>query len=160
MRNTCKGTLDTPAHRLLDKYVRVGRLQQSVIEREINDTGVYRSQHKILMYVEDHPNASQKDIAGLYGVSPATVAVSLKKLERGGYIRKNVDQHDNRINQICLTDLGRRVVADSCKLFRKMEEQMFEGFSEEDFSVMGELFERIYENLLREFPARTEREDL
>ena len=49
----------------------------------------------------------------MYGVSGATMAVSLKKLEKGGYINRLVDQHDNRCNQICITEKGREVVEES-----------------------------------------------
>ncbi|MEG7531564.1 MAG: helix-turn-helix domain-containing protein, partial [Hungatella sp.] len=75
--------MNSPAHRLVQKYIRVTRMHRSVMERCLHVTGVYRSQHQILMYVMDNPNASQKEIAKLYGVSTATIAVSLKKLEKG-----------------------------------------------------------------------------
>ena len=114
-----------------------------MMERRLDGTGVYRSQHQILMFVSDNPNVSQKELARMYGVSGATIAVSLKKLERGGYIRRLVDQEDNRCNQICITDKGRKVVEDSVKIFRQMESRMFEGFSENDMKVLGQLLDRI-----------------
>ena len=106
-----------------------------------------------------YPNVSQKELARMYGVSGATIAVSLKKLERGGYIRRLVDQEDNRCNQICITDKGRKVVEDSVKIFRQMESRMFEGFSENDMKVLGQLLDRIYGNLDREFTDRAQREE-
>lgn len=157
---TCHGQMDSPAHQLVDKYIRVNRLQHNVIERQISKTGVYRSQHRILMYVSDSPNASQKDIAARYGVSTATVAVTLKKLEKGGYIRRIVDDRDNRFNQICLTEKGKKVLADSVKIFSRMENRMFEGFSDEEFQVMGRLLDKVYENLNEELNLLTESEDL
>ena len=102
--------VQSPEHCLIEKYIRVARLHRSMMERRLDGTGVYRSQHQILMFVSDNPNVSQKELARMYGVSGATIAVSLKKLERGGYIRRLVDQEDNRCNQICITDKGRKVV--------------------------------------------------
>lgn len=95
---------DSPEHRLIEKYIRVTRLHRSVIEHRLEGTGVYRSQHQILMFASHNPNVSQKDLAEMYGVSGATMAVSLKKLEKDGYINRLVDQHDNRCNQICITE--------------------------------------------------------
>ena len=40
---------DSPEHRLIEKYIRVTRLHRSVIEHRLEGTGVYRSQHQILM---------------------------------------------------------------------------------------------------------------
>ena len=96
--------VQSPEHCLIEKYIRVARLHRSMMERRLDGTGVYRSQHQILMFVSDNPNVSQKELARMYGVSGATIAVSLKKLERGGYIRRLVDQEDNRCNQICITE--------------------------------------------------------
>ena len=104
----CRWPFDSPQHRLIEKYIRVTRLHRSVIEHQLEGTGVYRSQHQILMYVSNNPNVSQKDLAKMYGVSGATIAVSLKKLEKGGYIKRLVDQDDNRCNQICITERAGR----------------------------------------------------
>lgn len=154
MKNTYKGKLDSPAHHLVEKFMRVVRSQKSVLERQLNNTGVFRSQHQILMYVADNPNASQKEIAKLYGVSSPTIAVSLKKLEKGGYIERIVDEKDNRFNQIRITEKGRTVVSASVRIFRHMENCMFEGFSEEEYKVMGDLLDRMYRNLQKECSSR------
>ena len=51
---------DSPEHRLIEKYIRVTRLHRSVIEHRLEGTGVYRSQHQILMFASHNPNVSQK----------------------------------------------------------------------------------------------------
>jgi len=157
---TCRGHLDSPAHRLVEKYMKINRIQRSVIERQLGKTGVYRSQHQILMFVADSPNVSQKEIAAKYGVSTATIAVSLKKLEKGGYIRRIVDEKDNRFNQICITEKGRKVVDDSVKTFTRIENRMFEGFSEEEFKSLEQLLDKVFRNLEKELNQMTESEGL
>ena len=158
----CRWPFDSPQHRLIEKYIRVTRLHRSVIEHQLEGTGVYRSQLQILMYVSNNPNVSQKDLAKMYGVSGATIAVSLKKLEKGGYIKRLVDQDDNRCNQICITEKGRTVVEESVLIFQRLESCMFEGFSEHDMNVLGNLLDRIYGNLDRDLqpvPSEAEREE-
>lgn len=157
---TCRGHLASPAHRLVEKYMKINRIQRSVIGRQLGKTGVYRSQHQILMFVADSPNVSQKDIAAQYEVSTATIAVSLKKLEKGGYIRRIVDEKDNRFNQICITEKGRKVVKDSVEIFKDIENHMFEGFSESEFHTLDQLLDKVYGNLERQLDQLTESEDL
>ena len=60
---------------------------------------------------------------------------------------------------ICITDKGRKVVEDSVKIFRRIECRMFEGFSENDMKVLGELLDRIYGNLNQEFTDRAQGEE-
>ena len=73
-----------------------------------------------------------------------------------------VDQDDNRCNQICITEKGRKVVEESILIFQRLESCMFEGFSEHDMNVLGNLLDRIYGNLDRDLqpvPSEAEREE-
>ncbi len=138
---------DTKEWRLIDKYMRTNRLHRKVLEQELSATGIYRSQHQLLMFAADHPQVSQKELARLHGVSTATIAVSLKKLEQGGYIERKVNARDNRYNQICVTKKGMEAVEKSVTIFEELEKRMFLGFSQEDFEKMGELLDKVYHNL-------------
>lgn len=140
---------DTPESRLLNQYMRVARKHRCVLEKKLNSTGVYRSQHRILMCIHDHPSISQKELARMNDVTSATIAVTLKKLEKGGYISRVVDERDNRFNQITVTEKGRQVVKDSRRIFAEVEKGMFAGFTEEEFASLGGYFDRILENLTR-----------
>ena len=140
---------DSPYRKLMDAYVCVGRLHRLILERELNQkTGVYRGQHQLLMFIADHPNISQKELAKLSHITSATVAVSLKKLEQGGYVRRAVDKEDNRFNQICITEKGRRVVEKSICFFQNTEKRMFAGFSSEETEQLCGYLGRIHENLV------------
>lgn len=137
----------SPYRKLTDYYIGVGRLHKIVLERQLNKTGVYRGQHQLLMYIADNPNASQKEIARLNQISAATVAVSLKKLELGGYIRRAVDASDNRCNQICLTEKGESVVKKSVSIFLNIQKKMYEGFTQEELDNLQQYLCRIQDNL-------------
>lgn len=157
---------DTIESRVIGKYIRTNRRHRKVLEQELRSTGVHRSQHQLLMFIADHPNLSQKELAGRQGVSAATTAVSLKKLEQGGYVKRVVDLKDNRCNQICITEKGTEVVRSSKAVFEELERVMFTGFSPEDFRIMGELLDRMYDNMEVYVPKdwtsrkQTEREDV
>lgn len=142
-----EGCEDGQSHRLLEKYIAVVRLHRHTLERRLSSTGVYRSQHQILMCIADHPGASQKEIAGIYRASASTVAVSLKKLEKGGYIKRVVDQEDNRYNQLMITEKGQELMERSKRLFRQAEDAMFLGFSGEELDTLNGYLDRIRQNM-------------
>lgn len=149
---------NSPYHKLLDKYIYVAKLHRALLERQLNKTGVFRSQHQFLMYVSCHPNASQKDIAERHHISTATVAVTLKKLEKGGYIHRLVHQEDNRFNQIVITERGQAVIDSSTKLFLAAEENMFRDFDETEQKQLMGFLNRLEHNLQRQL-EEAERED-
>lgn len=126
---------------------RIGQLRRC-IEKKVNHTGVYQSQHRLLMHLNHHPNCSQVEIARELEISPAAVAVSLKKLESGGYITRETTESDNRTHRVTITPKGRSVIERSEQMFWETEKAMFEGFSEEEMQSLQQFFERIYENLL------------
>lgn len=134
-------------HQMVNQYIWTIKKHRMILERRIADTGVYRSQHQMLMYISDHPHASQKDLAEHHRISTATVAVTLKKLEKGGFIRREVDEQDNRYNHICLTDRGKQIVKESVGLFQEIECAMFAGFTREECEAMSRFLNRISDNL-------------
>lgn len=148
----------SPYHHVIETLIGVNRAHRMVLERQLNKTGVYRSQHQILMYIADNPNVSQKDIAALHHVSTATIAVSLKKLENGGYIKRVVDQKDNRFNQICITPSGKTVVENSIRCFQEAEERMFDGFSPEELGQLDTFLKKARQNLEQMLPENESEE--
>lgn len=148
-----KDEYESKKHKLVEKYIMTMKLYRLYLERELSRSGVFRSQHQMLMFISRFPNASQKDIANHQHVSTATIAVSLKKLEKGGYIKRVVDEEDNRFNQICITEKGKEIVDGGIEVFQRAEQVLFEGFTDEEIQTLDGFMERTrlnVEHLLQE----------
>lgn len=135
----------------------VDRNFKRLIDKKVESTGVYRSQHRLLMTLGKHPDCSQTELAEMLEVSPAAIAVSLKKLEKGGFVTRQCNETDNRANYVKITDKGRRVIEVSIQYFNEMEEALFVGFSPEEMERLESSFHRIaangeayYQKLLRQ----------
>ena len=122
---------------------------RKIMQYYLDETGVYQAQHRLLMEISRNPNISQNDIAKLMDVSAATVAVSLKKLEKGGYINKVMDEEDNRLNKITVTEKGNRVVEHSKRIFQSVDRKAFDGFTEEEKHTLFALLQKLNTNLDR-----------
>ncbi len=133
--------------RLSMKFRRADRALKRCIEHQVRDTGVFRSQHRLLMHLSHQPNCSQVELAQHLEVSPAAIAVSIKKLEKGGYIRRETDACDNRVHQVTITSQGEQVIRQSITMFQQVEAQMLNGFSEREMELLDCFLERIYRNL-------------
>ncbi|HHV59128.1 MAG TPA: MarR family transcriptional regulator [Clostridiaceae bacterium] len=131
------------------QLISCAKKHRKIMQNLLNETGVYHAQHRLLMEISRNPNISQKEIAESMEISPATIAVSLKKLERGGYINKEMDEGDNRLNQITITDKGKKVVEQSKQIFDMAGRKVFEGFTEEEKSTLSFFLRRLDDNLVR-----------
>lgn len=92
-------------------------------------------------------NWSQRDVARIMRISPATVAVSLKALERNGYVERFADERDQRRNRVTLTEKGRCAVEKCGESFRAVDERMLYGFTAEEKKQLTGFFTRMIDNL-------------
>jgi len=60
-----------------------------IMQKFLDETGVYQAQHRLLMEIFRNPDASQNDIARSMDVSAATIAVSLKSWRKGIYQKRD-----------------------------------------------------------------------
>ena len=134
-------------HRLSVWFRKTDQMLRRKIERRVKKTGVYSGQHRILMHLNLRPNCSQAELAEWMEISPAAIAVSIKKLEKGGYIQRRPDAADNRALQVIISPKGKAVIEQSIDIFQKVDEEMFAGFSEAELQQLEVFLERMYRNL-------------
>lgn len=138
------------AHNSIRMFRRVDTMLRRYLDRKVCHTGVYPTQHRLLMELYRNPNCSQVGLAEKFDVSAAAIAVSLKKLEKGGYITRLADEADNRINQVSVTEKGKEVIHKSFLIFEETDQCFFDGFSDEEMAQFLDFMERAYKNMADE----------
>lgn len=132
---------------LVQSLIRISKLHRKVVDKKLHKTGVFESQHRLLMHLSRNKDSSQIQLAESLHVSAATIAVTLKKLEKGGYVERNMNTSDNRFNKIDITKKGQKVVEDSKEIFKGLDLKMFEDFSDEDIGDLMQYLEKLIYNL-------------
>lgn len=125
----------------------INQLHRKKMERLLEGTGLHRAQHRLLMTLSEGEFESQAELAAVLEISTATVAVSLKKLERDGYIQKTTKKDDSRAKFVSLTEKGEDVVARSREIFTYMDQSVIQGFSEEELVTLRKFLKQIYDNV-------------
>ena len=144
-------TNDEKYRAIMGKLMAIMRDHKSIIDSYVNETKLHKSQHRLLMVLSRmEKNISQRDLAEMLNITPAAVAVTLKKMEKMGLVNRMVAEQDNRYNQVVLTDKGKKIVKESRKIFQYVDEKMFAGFSEEELDAFEGYLNRIKENLIKE----------
>ena len=90
---------------------------------------------------------SQRELARRLRLSPATVAVSLRTMERCGYVARRVDETDQRRNLVSITDQGHRAMERCGQAFLAADERLLSGFSSEEKDQLTGFFIRMLRNL-------------
>ena len=146
--------------KIIYQLINLAIKHKKIMQNYIDETGVYHAQYRLLLAISHNENASQNDIAKLMDVSAATIAVSLKKLEKGGYINREIDEKDNRLNKINITEKGKKVVEQSKKIFEAVDQKVFQGITDEEKAALINLLQKLNNNLSKiedELEAKKER---
>lgn len=113
----------------------------------LGDLGSPRLLHTLLDRHRRGETPSQKELADQLHISPATVATSLKSLERNGYVRRQPDPADTRRNLVSITEKAVEAMERSHAVFLSVDRAMFAGFTPAEVERLNEYHRRMLENL-------------
>lgn len=101
-----------------------------------------------------HPDSTQQELAEQLHVSPASIALSTKRLAKAGLIEKSVDPANQRRNRLRATETALRETALHRKAVQAVDDVTFRGFSESEKAEALRLLNRMADNLSdgEEFP--------
>lgn len=140
------------AREVIHVLIQTMRLHRRVIERSADSIGLHSSAHRMLMLIaKSEILPSQKEIAEKLKISPAAVANTIKKLEADGYIERSKCKNggDTRLNEIYVTESGKRIAEETEKTFLQVDASALEGFSEDETKLFVSMLEKIQSNLNR-----------
>ena len=130
---------------ILGKITQIKLLKRLATQCE--DSGLYYGQFPIIDTVRRHDGCTQKELADMLRVSPASVAVSTKRLEKSGLLTRKTDESNARCNRLSVTDEGIQVSNRCREIFEKVDNRAFEGFSDDELDDFVGYLDRIIVNL-------------
>ena len=134
----------------INMMIKTHRMHRALIDCRVGALGIHRTQHRILMHLACHSSLpSQKELAEHLDITPAAVTGTLKKMESDGFVERTLGQ-DNRYNELRITEKGRALVNDSCKIFSEVDSLMFDGFTDEELDSYISCLEKLQANMKRQ----------
>lgn len=131
------------------RFGRLIRMYYSRIQSQLAEVGLYRGQPPILMLLYKNDGMSQKEMARALNLSPATMTVTLKRMEKGGLVLREMDEHDQRILRVHLSEKGREMCETGESRIGVVTAELLEGFTLEEQQQLNEYLGRIARNMER-----------
>lgn len=118
---SCKGQ-EMPTLGILGMTThKIGKLAQTMYaEYDLN-----KSQSMILFQLHRDGRISQKELAQKLNVSAPSITSMIQKMEKSGYIVRNVDEKDQRMMRLDLTEKGQACIEHVKAITEKMDEIAF-----------------------------------
>lgn len=128
------------------------RTYMNAVQTELHGRGLSDLGSPLILFILDHHGdhgeiASQRELAQALRVSPATIATSLKSLERLGYVEKRLDDRDNRRNRVAITEKGKAAVRQCFQVCHEIDRRMMEGLSPQEKEDLDRLHRKLLDNL-------------
>lgn len=132
---------------IVSKLSYLSLLRRSCLQQYATENDISWEYVPILQHIRKFPGCMQVDISKAVGVTPAAVTQSTKKLEAAGFIEKKMNSDNLRIKQMYITDKGINMLERGTEIFDKVDNIMFDGFSNAESEQLSGLLDRINKNL-------------
>ena len=143
-----------------DVFCELFELQREYLEHvrlALGNDSAHPRQGPILGLLLAMEGVSQVDLVRQLGVSAATVAVSIARLERLGYVRRERNQRNQRANVLALTEEGRAQAERlQCAISQTCGDALA-GIAEEDIARFTDLLMQMIRNLKNGMPGEDSR---
>ena len=131
---------------LLSLFTDMTRVHTAYVERRLLPLGLHTGQGAIITALGECGPCSQKDLAEYRHVSAATISVMLRRMEKGGFVRRSVSE-DGKCNLISLTEEGQKMYRILRKDREGESERVFAGLSAEELLLAEKIFQTVSGNL-------------
>jgi DNA-binding MarR family transcriptional regulator len=147
---------DAPLGFLLSLAVRLFH-QRS---HELMGDTLHPRQMPIMFALWRHDGQAQKDLALRLNLAPATVTVTVTRLEKAGIVERRKDPEDQRVSRVYLTERGRDLHDTVVACLRATNDESLTGFTPEETDQLKEYLSRIIDNLERAMRHRVRKPEI
>jgi len=127
----------------------VCKLHHARVRSLFEGVGLYRGQPPVLKALAENDGLSHSNLAARLGVTPATISKMIDRMERAGFVTRQMDPDDQRVSRVYLTEQGKAVQTELGRLFRTIEQEVCAGFTLEERVLLRRFLLQMRENLAR-----------
>ena len=126
----------------------ISRKSKNYFNQVVSEEGLFAGQHHIIMMLERVGCATVSQIAEEMRTTSATASVSIKRLEKAGFVEKRSSESDARITKIYLTDKALAVTQRIKAKMDETEESLTQGLTQEEKYLLSDLLDKVVNNII------------
>ena len=130
-----------------DRLAAFMRLRQQTMRRYFYNIGLFNGHPAMLFHIARQPGITQTEIAQRMEISKASVAVSVKRMETAGLLRRETDPADRRVTHLYLTPDGEAMDAACARGRDFMMDSLYDGLTTEELHALHTLIGKLQVNL-------------
>lgn len=128
----------------------LARLLRGNFRETLHAEGLFAGQHELIGMMYYNPGIAASALAKKLDLTQATVSVSLKRLEKVGFVKREIDESDSRVTKLFLTDDGKNVHKKIEEAIVTAEDKLVLGMTDEEIRQFRGLLLKGIHNLVVE----------
>ena len=136
--------VDDAIRELLDKISAQMRRDYSEMLRELD---LHVGQDNLLCKLWREDGITQMQLTEYLNCEPPTVTNMVKTLEKKGFVYRKKDSVDGRVSRVYLTEKGLAVREPISQIWRKQQDKLLKGLTEEDRVLLHKFLQQMEKNL-------------
>lgn len=129
------------------RAVRLSKQLRRVHNELCNEQGLFSGQQDIVLSLVNNEGMTVSELAKELNISAATASVSVKRMEKSGFITKKADERDARIARLYPTEKARRAPEIIKSKMDSLESIITEGFTQDEIYQLSDLLDRASQNM-------------
>ena len=121
----------------------VARLMRTALDRRVRLPGLTRSQWLVLTRLDRRPGATQSELAEMLEVEKPTAGRMVDRMERKGWVVRQPDAADRRVNRLFLSAEAQLIQARLAQIANQMVDDALAPLADRDREQLAEAMLRI-----------------
>lgn len=134
---------------MLDLFTDMTRGHTAYVDRRLLHLELHSGQGSILAALAQHGPKTQKELAELRRVSPATISVMVSRMVRDGLVERVPAEEGGKAVVITLTPKGEDLARRLDHFMEGEFDKIFHGLSPEELAMAQQIFTTIRDNLAK-----------
>lgn len=129
---------------------RITQRKYRIIEIRLAKYNLVKGQAELLLLIKDNDGMTQNELANILGIKDSSMSVRLNKLEKNGYILREIDDQNLKKKKIYITQSGKTASTQCRRILREIDEQLWNGFTKKEIKEMRKYFDKMQKNMCGE----------
>jgi len=135
-------------HRIGQINAAIYRNIQIFLSNKLSGLDIKNGQYDFFLVISLKEGISQKQLSENLFISKSTTAKAVKHLVSKGYVRKERDEKDGRVDHLFLTDKGRKEAPLVAAIFKETQHVAENGLSESECKQLMFLMDKVLNNFV------------
>lgn len=132
---------------VLNSFRKLYKTSYDIFNQKAKNYIITPGQFHLLNTILHHDGINQRELADMLKITPATLSVRIRRLEKENMLVREADMKDKRNYILTLTPQGKQLIEHSYEHMRKNMVLLFRGVTSEEMTALKSCLSKIQHNL-------------